>query len=159
MLVDIDQSGTANLIVADTFHFTSYLAAFSFEGGELSQLQVDFFHDYSAPVMLPLDGYPGIVQLFREAWISDISKFMLLGNILVEVKSVRALDWLGTEDEEPAWYVDGVAVTQAVYDAALLEFFGFTWDDVSDWDFETVFISNHVINEQNIRNIVLDGGN
>lgn len=159
MLVDIDQSGVPNLIVADSFHFTSYLAGFSFEGGELSQLQIDFFHDYSAPVLLPLDGSAGIVQIFGEAWIGKISKFVLEDNRLREVKRVSSFYWWEADDEEDAWYVDDLAVTQAEHDAALLEFFGFNWEDVRNWEFGLEFVSNHMINEYNIQNIVLDGGN
>jgi hypothetical protein len=152
-LMDIDRDGIPELIVANTFHFTSYLAGYSYVNGKLVQLEIPQFFDYSAAVVVPVNNAPGLIQMFGEAWISTSAFFTLNQNRLEIKNSVTHLGELGTfYGEGESWYVNGNRATQEEYNAAFYEFFGFAHD--FDWWYELERIPQHVINETNISRFV-----
>jgi len=153
ILHDIDNNGIPDLIVANSFHFTNYLAAYSFAYGELATVDVHSFYDYSAPVFVPLDGAPGLVQFFGESWISGAVYLSLDGGRLVAKNHVKHLAGWGTDDGKDTWYVNGTTATQDEFYSAFAEIFGLSWNS-SRWN-ELDEVLSHAITDDNIYEIIL----
>ena len=144
ILYDIDLDGIPELIVANSFHFTSYLAAYTFSYGGVSSLYIESFADYSPRLSVPPNNKPGIITRFWEGPFSAETLMILDGNRLIS-EIVISHQHMFVEGFH-RWYVDGVEVDEAVYNSVLESVFG-SW-------YETERIYIHEITEANIQDII-----
>jgi len=123
ILYDIDKDGIPELIVADSFHFTNYLAVYTFREGRMQQLaDVDF--DYYSPIVLsPSGNRPGIITIVGMHGVRVTSLWLISGNGLVRSTSVEHNeDFIDARGDR--WFVDGREVSRAEYDRTVNSVFG-----------------------------------
>ncbi|MCL2387457.1 MAG: hypothetical protein FWC89_07920 [Defluviitaleaceae bacterium] len=151
---DINRSGIPVLIIANSFHFTNYIAAYTFVDGNLVQLSVEFFDDYSPIILAPTENRQGLVTIFGEAWISGAT-FLVIDEdrLKVENRLLSFAGW-GTDDGEHKWQINGVEVTEEEYQNAFAEIFGFE----EQYRFEQERIYTNIINESNIQKMIYGWG-
>ena len=145
ILHDIDHSGIPELIVANSFHFTDYLAGYAFVDGDIRSLYIEGFADYSPGLSVPPNNKPGIITRFREGPFSQETLMVLDGNRLVSEMAISHEDVF--REGFHRWYVDGVEVDADAYHRAFENVFG-SWCET-----EPIFI--HAIIEDNIQDVVL----
>jgi len=143
ILHDIDGDGTAELIVADSFHFTTYFAVYGFLDNELTPIEANYYYDYGTTFFL-LPGNPtGIGMESNEGVFNKAAVLMLDENRLIP--RVRLARW---EDYEVRWSINDEEVSELELDELYNDLFGAR-------DSNRSRILFHEITEVNIYEVVL----
>jgi len=122
MLFDIDGDGVPELIVVDRFHFTTYVAAYTFIDG-LQSIEVGYFYDYGTMFSPPFDGRPGLAMESNEGiWNSAAILVIEDGRLVPQIRLHRGENSEG--DWEVQWHINDELVTEEEHDRLYNELFG-----------------------------------
>ncbi|MCL2564910.1 MAG: hypothetical protein FWE24_03750 [Defluviitaleaceae bacterium] len=139
MLFDIDGDGVPELIVADRFHFTTYVAAYTFLDG-LIPLEVEYFYDYGT-FFFSLLNRPGLGMESNEGVWNSAAVLAIDGYRLVSEISLYRGEW-EENDWQAGWRINGECVTEDEHDRLYYSLFG-------DWQARNRVL-HHEITESNI---------
>jgi len=160
MLYDINQDGVPELIFADSFHFTSYLAIYTFIDGEPIQLDVDFFADYSTPSFAPVNEEPGLIQIFSQSNRFRSVFFYTMNNCSLILKHSADYIWHGIvyEDgdwvENESWLINGLFIDATIFFTRFYEIFGFEWGDAFTHEMWESRIQQHIVSKSTIQEYI-----
>jgi hypothetical protein len=144
LVYDIDGDGIPEIIVVDRFHFTTYVAAYSYRNGLIS-LEADYFYDYGT-MFFSLPGNGMGMRSNEGAW-NSAAVLVVEGDSLIPEISLRR----GEEEGEIWWRVNDEVVTEEEHDVLYYSLFG-------DWNERIPVPRHHEITDETIHYAIFESG-